>query len=172
MASAHRATVYRWLADGAPRRPDGTWDVDEVEAWAAERKLLKAQRSADIRHGTRAADSPGEPAPAPGTSAAGAGPNAARTLTDARIQETRIRTAERAFALQQRQGMFVERAKVADMLTARMATLRRRMTAAGRQIGLELAAETGADPLRCQDLVTQHLHAILREIYGRPADVD
>ena len=173
LAGVNRSTAYRWVAAGAPQLEDGSFDVDEVKAWAAQRKARGAQRAVDIRHGTvDPGGPPGEAEAGAADPTAGVGPSDTGTLTHYRIEELRVRTAERQFQLRRRQGEFVERARVAEMLATRMATLRRRTTAAAQQIALELAGVGAGDPMEIEEIVRRHLHAILRQIYEKPATFD
>lgn len=40
-------TVSRWVKDGMPQRPDGTWSVMDIQTWKHERELSKHNKSSD-----------------------------------------------------------------------------------------------------------------------------
>lgn len=168
-----RSTVYRWLAAGAPQREDGSWDVDAVREWGAQRRSDVETAKADRQHGS----APPGKAAAGDDAAAVAGPGEhappeLNALAQARLRDLQVRTAQRALELKERQGRFVEREEVARLLSSRMGALRRRHAQAARSIASRVSEATDADPLVVEEIAEAVLREILQEIYGSaPSDM-
>lgn len=155
--------MYRWIQEGAPQLPDGTFDIDAVAAWAEERTSRNHRRSADVRH-TGVDEGGGE--------ADGGTSSAAQQMAQARRDALQVDIERKRFDLEQKRGEHVRRDLVAEMLSQRMATLKRRLGTAARTIASRVGRDFDVDQIAVEEVADEVLQDVLREIYGRkPADL-
>ena len=141
-AKVHRATASRWVKQGAPRNPDGTFDVDQVVEWHRE-------------HLSRSMDRTNERPQVP---------NVPDPLREARAARERLKVELDELALRKLKGELIERDEVAGMLVARARTLKRALRSSGRRLARKLARMS--EPREVQKVIEKEHDAILREAYG------
>lgn len=171
------STVYRLARHpDCPRRADGSWDVEAVRAWMLERRVDRAEKAAAARHEVDESRQPPRRArpvvDAPEESEHQAADPSGPRWTDVRTRKALVETQRALLELQLRKGELVRRDKVAEMLSTRMAALRRRCQSAARVIGRKCGEQLGADPMAVEEIALEHLLDILRDVYGKvPSDI-
>lgn len=118
---ADRKTVARWIDRGCPRRRDGGFDVDAVQAWVA------IYRSASRRRGPPKLDSEALTAGDELVNGTGAASAASRELREATREYRALRAEREHITVARLRGKLIERSQVSVLLRERLVTLQSRV---------------------------------------------
>jgi hypothetical protein len=145
--NVNRATAYRWIQHGLPRRDDGTFDLAAAVDWVK-------------RYRSRAADR----SPAAAVVAdLGTGHVPTTARESAADEYRRIKSAIAAIALRKAEGSVVDRTEVAELLRTRARIFRVRLDALRRRLATLLV---GLQSVReIERVIDVEFDELLREAY-------
>lgn len=154
-----RATAYRWIRRGCPRRDDGSFDVDAVAEWAVR-----------MRHVAKVSARRGVPPPdveaAAGDVAVRGSRRAWAQGEQAEAEWRQSRAELLGLEVQVRRGELVPRADVAAMLRTRAMMFRRRFDMLRRSLPKRVLGLS--DPREVDAILQEEFGLLVAEAYERP----
>ncbi len=148
----HPRTADNWIKAGAPKLPDGSFDVDVVAAWARERRSQSGKRHGEALM-PNDSQRTGDERPRSGVS---------------QVDRFRkLKADEIELKVKKARGLLIERAEVDRLLVARAITFKRELTNMARKLAPLLVGKTVIEIRAEIELQCRHL----LDKYSREDDV-